>query len=171
MKKALIVVIALVFASTTAFAADFAPTVLKISAPAAVQYDFDGSTLEIPVTIAGTPSNTILCVYTKDQAASMPMIRNGYLGWHTVNKVDTSIYVSDAKPLDIGANTITWDGKDADGNAVAAGAYTYYLWGYDNATEKYAATTVVNYSSWDMSIIDTDLTTGNALTNPVVYLN
>ena len=169
MKKALLVVIALVFASTTVFAADFAPTVLKISAPAAVQYDFDGSTLEIPVTIAGTPANTILCVYTKDQAATMPLIRNGYLGWHTVNKVDTSVYISDAKPLDIGANTITWDGKDDDGNAVATGAYTYYIWGYDNATEKYAATTVVNYNSWNMSIIDTDLTTGNALTNPAVY--
>lgn len=165
MKKVFFVIITLVIA-TTSFAADFAPTTLQISAPEDVNYGFDGSALDIPVTITGVPSNTILSVYTKDQAASMPLTRNGFLGWHTVNKVDTSIYISDAMSLDIGSQTVTWDGKDSDGNAVAAGSYTYYLWGYDSQNSKYPATSVFNYGSWQLGIYDYDATTGLPLANP-----
>ena len=55
MKKIFVCALVFMFLATTAFAADFAPTVMKLSAAAAIQYDFDGSDIEIPVTVSGKP--------------------------------------------------------------------------------------------------------------------
>ena len=145
MKKFLMFAFLVLFAATTVMAADFAPTPMRISAPSQVQYDYDGSALSIPVTISGTPSSTMLIINTKDKASSISHIQNGYLGWHYVNQIDTCVFVSDAKQLDIGSNTITWDGKDSDGNAVEKGDYTYYIWGFDNVTFKIPVTRQVSY--------------------------
>lgn len=54
MKKITIgIAILALFASST-FAANFSPTVMKLTAPSSVLYQFDGSALSIPVTVSGT---------------------------------------------------------------------------------------------------------------------
>lgn len=47
MKKSLFAVLILLLCTTTAFAASFAPTLLKLSVASPVQYEFDGTTLSI----------------------------------------------------------------------------------------------------------------------------
>ncbi len=136
MKRIALFAMILVLVCSWAYAVDFSPPVLRYSVAPVIQYDFDGTSLRIPVTVSGRPAATFFCVYTKDKAETIEDVRNGYLGWHHVNKVDTSIYISPFTPLDIGSNTIEWDGKDENGNAVPAGEYTYYLWGYDYQNPK-----------------------------------
>jgi len=168
MKKLLVFAVALLFVVSTAFAANFVPQVMKYSAPAMIQYNFDGSTLEIPVKVTGTPASTIFLVYTKDMAAGMPKVENGYLGWHTVQKIDTCIYAGEATSLDVGNNSITWDGKDQDGNAVAEGEYTYYLWGYDSVNSKvFASPLTIAQMGSNVAWITKDYQ-GNALSRPVM---
>jgi len=133
-KKVLIVAMMLAFA-TTAFAINFQPTQLKLDAQDTIVWDFNGS-LNFNVTTTGTASQALFLVFTKDLAATMPTVVNGYLGWHTVNKVDTCIYVSAPMTFSIGSNPVTWSGADNDGKDVAAGTYTYYVWAFDNVGGK-----------------------------------
>jgi flagellar hook assembly protein FlgD len=109
---------------------------MKHSAPANLIYDFDGKALTVPVTLSGNQANAVFCVFTKDKAAVIKDVRNGFLGWHYVNNIDTCLYVSDVKNFSKGTNTFSWDGKDSDKNQVPAGEYTYYLWGYDGTTAR-----------------------------------
>ena len=67
MKKLLIITVALMLVVSTAYAADFAPTLLKLSAAPLIQYDFDGSALSIPIEVTGTTAGIIFCVYTRDK--------------------------------------------------------------------------------------------------------
>ena len=143
MKKILLITLILVICSTVAFAANFSPTVLKIDAPGVIQYNFDGTDLNIPVTIKGKSAGLVFLVYTKDKADQIIDVHNGYLGWHYVNKIDTCVYLSAIKTLDVGSNSISWDGKDSDGGIVPAGEYTYYIWAYDNRSEKIKVTEYV----------------------------
>jgi len=136
MKKLLVVTVALLFVVSNAFAADFAPTLLKLSADPVIQYDFDGSDLKIPVQVSGQKAGIIFCVYTRGKTDEIAATQNGFLGWHYVNKVDTCIYYSPIRSFDMGAQTITWDGKDQDGGVVPAGEYTYYMWSFDNQGSK-----------------------------------
>ena len=172
MKKLCVVVLLLALYSSAAFAVDFAPPVLKLTAAPIVQYGFDGTTLSLPVTVTGSPAGTFFLVYTKDQAESIGEVRNGFLGWHYVNKVDTCMYVSEFKALDIGSNTIEWDGKDNDGKIVPAGEYTYYMWAYDNQNVKQYASkqvrTITHNLCAQVNIQETD-ENGNPLANPYVY--
>ena len=140
MKKIVLCTAILIFIGSSVFAVDFSPTLLRLSAPDIIQYNFDGSGLEIPVTQSGTPGTLVFLVYTKDKADQIENVHNGYLGWHFVNNVDTCIYVSDAKLFDTGKNTVTWDGNDADGNMVPPGEYTYYMWAFDSVSKKIKAT-------------------------------
>ena len=86
--------------------------------------------------MGGTPASVIFLVYTKDAGSKIGKVTNGYLGWHYVNSIDTCVYFSSPTALDKGSNTITWNGKDKDGQAVPVGTYSYYLWGYDNVTQE-----------------------------------
>jgi flagellar hook assembly protein FlgD len=141
MKKILVslLVLVLVFAWSTSFGAPFKPTLLRFSAPNRIAYAFDGKNLSIPLTITGTPATAIFCVYTKNKAESISKIKNGYLGWHYVNKIDTSLYVSGPVKFQTGKNTINWDGKGKDQTIVPAGEYTYYIFGYDGESQKVKA--------------------------------
>ena len=168
MKHALIVVVALVFCVTSVFAADFAPTKMTFSVAEAIQYDFDGSNLEIPVNVSGTPALLTFMVYTKDKSDAIAPLQNGYLGWHFVNKVDTCMYMSHPTQLSVGNNTVVWDGKDNDGNLVPAGEYTYYLWGYDNMGER-LLTCNWTKPGQNGQVLEKD-ENGNVLNNPV-YVN
>jgi len=145
MKKTMVCFAILVLFASSVFAA-FVPPQLRFSAPEKIQYEFDGTPLKFDVTVTGTPAQSVFLVYTKDKAADIVNIQNGYLGWHLVNKVDTCVYMSDVVNLDIGPNEITWDGHENCGNKatglglVPAGEYTYYIWGFDNVHPKIQAT-------------------------------
>ena len=165
MKHVLLAGMILVLCAAGAFAADFAPARLSLGVNTAIQYDFDGTALEVPVQVSGTPALVRFFVYTKDMADKIEPMQNGYLGWHFVNKVDTCIYMGDDVQLDVGSNTITWDGKDNDGNMVPAGEYTYYLWGYDNQTARPLVSEAFKPGQNDQ-ILEID-ETGAPLANPI----
>jgi len=140
MKKAFLMFLVFVFASSMVIAAPFSPTLLKLSVDAEIPYDFDGSTLEIPVTVSGASASPLyFLVHTKGIGSTVPNMRNGYLGWHHVCKIDTCVYLSPAFDFGVGENTVTWDGKDDDGGDVPAGEYTYYMWTMDTVTPKLKA--------------------------------
>ncbi len=170
MRKAIVFVALFALIASTAFGAAFAPTVLKISAPSQVVYKFDGSTLSIPVTLTGAPASTYFMVFTKDQGTKIGTVRNGYLGWHYVNKIDTCVYLAQAVALTKGSNTINWNGKGEGGTAVPKGTYTYYLWGFDNVNPKTLATSQLTpgWEGRDM-IFDTNWVDGKPLANPLIY--
>ena len=168
MRQFFILLLGLVLLSSVSYAADFTPTVLKLKAPSAIHYDFDGSELSIPVTVTGTPAGTIFFVYTKGMADQIVGIRNGYLGWHHVNKVDTMVYMSDLQQLDIGSTTIEWDGKNADGNAVATGEYTYYLWAFDNVSQKVKASDSIGIGYNDLNLEEYGVD-GGPLSRPLLH--
>jgi len=163
MKKLLVIIFALLIAST-AMAADFQPTLLKLTAESQIMYDFDGSDLVIDVNVRGTSAGLILSILTKGEAANIAPLQNGYLGWHYVNKVDTCIYYSTLTPLGIGDQTVTWNGKDQDLNVVPAGEYTYYMWAFDNVGNKIKMnnTTYTGY----MQAVDA---AGAPLDNPIYH--
>ncbi|MCE5249484.1 T9SS type A sorting domain-containing protein [bacterium] len=165
MKKTLLTFVVIALSASCIFAANFVPSKTTITGPGVVQYDFAGKSIDVPVTVSGTPALVTFLLFTKDKADQIVNIQNGFLGWHYVNKVDTCIFFSSAKPFDVGNGTITWDGKDQDGKMVPAGVYTYYLWGYDHAHQRVMA--MYKYiPSFDTEIIETD-GTGQPLTNPL----
>ena len=163
MKKLLVITFALLIASS-AWAADFAPTQLILTAESQIMYDFDGSDLVIPVNVRGTNAGLIFSVFTKGEADNIAPLQNGYLGWHYVNKVDTCIYYSTLTPLGIGDQTVTWNGKDNDLNVVGAGEYTYYMWAFDNVGNKVK----MNDTSYNgyFQCVDAD---GAPLANPIYH--
>ncbi len=169
--KHILFLLACFYIALDADAENFQPTLLHIDAPQDFDYLFNGSVAEIPVTITGTPASVIFCLFTKNLAAEIPNTINGYLGWHQVNQVDTCIYYSQAHDFDIGEHVITWDGRDQDGNWVNFGYYTYYLWGYDNKSEKTRVGFCLN-ADWgfDMTtnVLEVD-ENGLPLSNPIWY--
>jgi len=169
MKKFLVLTAALCLVASTAFAVPFAPVPLELSAQASIMYAFDGSTVTIPVTVKGAPSSTLFTVFTKDKAASMPNVVNGFLGWHQVNKIDTCIYLSGMVQMDKGSNSIQWNGKNNDGKSVAAGTYTYYIWGFDNMTTRIQMSKSFKLDPWNFRTIVTHDVAGNPLSNPIIY--
>jgi flagellar hook assembly protein FlgD len=120
--------------SSVAFADDFAPTLLKLSAAPEISYAFDESELAISYDVTGYDATVVLVVMTKDKGEEIGFVRNGNLGWHMVNNIDTTIYFSTPEPVGTGTNTITWNGTDLDGNLVDSDTYQYYLWAYAHTT-------------------------------------
>jgi hypothetical protein len=141
--------------ASSAFAAPFAPATLKLSASPNIQYDFDGSMLNIPVTVTGTPASVSFLVFTKDKGPAIGKVVNGYLGWHEVNGIDTCVYASAFQQLEKGSASIKWDGKDKDGKLVPAGEYTYYMFGYDNMSPRVQMTKALTIDPWGFRTIIT----------------
>jgi len=171
MKKLLLLGVAVLFTASTSFGAEFKPTLLKLQASPVIQYDFDGSTLNIPVQVSGTTAGIVFSVYTRGKASQIVPTTNGHLGWHYVNKVDTCVYYSALKNYGVGANTVTWDGKDQDGGVVAPGDYTYYLWSFDNVSAKtLAVNTFTDNWLWERGVEIQGLTTdGLPSPKPFIY--
>ncbi len=172
MKSCFPAILLLVLAvSSPADAENFQPTLLKLSYEEILRYDFDGSPIDIPFTVNGQPAGVLFALFTKDKADDIAQTTNGYLDWHTVNGVDTCIYYSDLKTVPIGPNFITWDGRDQDGGVVPKGAYTYYLWAFDNQGSKQLMGKAL-HSGWGFDIttnvqeIDED---GLPMNNPIWY--
>ncbi len=139
--------------ASMSFAARFDPTILTLTAPAEITYSFKDTKLDIPFTVEGTPAAVWLVITTKDQADDIRNVRNGFLGWHYVNKIDTTVYISDRYETSTGNNTITWEGTGQDGEDVVPGEYNYYLWAYDHKTRKQLVSDFVGYGySWGYHI-------------------
>ncbi len=169
MKKVLLTLTIMSLVVSSAFAANFAPEVMKLSAPPTIQYDFDGSDLAIPVTVTGVGGTGAFLVFTKDQAASISKVTNGFLGWHYVNKIDTCLFVSPFRELPRGTTNLTWDGKDQDGGVAPEADYTYYVWAVDNVNPRVQMTQHVTLAPWGFRTIVTHDTDGSALANPILY--
>ncbi len=120
-------------------AADFQPNVMEITVPDVIQYDFDGSQLEFDFNVSGVGGAFWLVINTVGQAENINMVQNGFLGWHTVNKIDTTVYVSSVYHRQTGNVAITWDGNNDDGNPVEPGTYKYAIWGYDDVNPRVPA--------------------------------
>jgi len=172
MKKGLLFSLALIIIATCAFAADFAPTVMTITGSEKLVYNFDGTNLNIPVNITGTPAGVFLVINTKNKSANIANVRNGYLGWHFVNKIDTTIYISDRYSRSPGASTIVWNGKDENGNAAVADEYDYYLWAYDDKTPRQVACAFVQIGyDWESqfeTVMEKDID-GKPLAKPMLF--
>ncbi len=107
MKKIFVCFVVLACLVSSAFAANFSPTPMKISAAQTIKYDFGGATLTVPVTVTGVAGTGYFLVFTKDKASSIVNVKNGFMGWHYVNKIDTCLYISPPKSLVVGSNNIT----------------------------------------------------------------
>jgi len=136
MKKILLSTIVMMLFASWSFTASFTPTVMTITAPDQIEYQFDGSELTIPFTLSGKPGAIWLVIQTHGKGAEIGFVQNGYLGWHTVNGIDTTIYVSQRYSKEPGSVSIVWDGIDENGNAASAGTYDYFLWGYDDKSNE-----------------------------------
>ncbi len=168
MKKVLFLSAVFMLCASLSFGAAFSPTLLKFEAPQSVKYDFDGKNLTIPVTVTGTNALALFLVFTKDKANTISKVKNGYLGWHYVNKIDTCLYVSPGINMSKGTNNIIWAGKDENGAVVPAGEYTYYIWGYDNVTARQLAIYAITFGSnqyYEFQYKDQD---GKALGQPIM---
>ena len=170
MKKVLILLMLLSLASWS-FAADFIPTPMILTASSEIEYQFDGTDLTIPLELAGTPGAVYLIINTKGLADQIGPTQNGMLGWHYVNGIDTTVYVSQRYARDIGSSTIVWDGTNNDGEEVEAGTYDYYLWAYDDQTARIPATNYVRVGyDWDSQAtywLEVD-TSGLPLAKPIL---
>ncbi len=170
MKKLLLCLTVFALAASSAFALDFAPEPMVLSAPSNIFYEFDGNNLQVPLNVAGVPGVASFMVFTKDKGESIGEVTNGYLGWHYVNKIDTCVYMSTFAEISKGANTITWNGKDNDGGMVPAGDYTYYVWAFDNATQRQQVTRQISIDPWIYRTIVTHDVNGSPLDRPMVYI-
>lgn len=159
-------IITVCFSVTVVFGANFQPNVLHLTGPGVVQYDFDGTALDIPVNVNGPTSTVVLSVYTSGIAGQVNDIQNGFLGWHYINNIDTCIYFSAPTILEDGDHVLHWSGTDTHGGGVEAGEYTYYLWGYDSSSAKQKVTDIVTYSWVDRSQIWTMDESGAPLEKP-----
>ena len=149
MKKILLVTFALMLLATWSFAA-FAPTALELSVKEEIIYPFDGTDVDFTVDVSGQNARCWLFINTKLAEDKLPsQVNNGFLGWHYVNKIDTTVYVSGAYTFVIGTgHTITWDGKGNENTSggyggtyeasddVAPGTYDYYVWAYDDQSPR-----------------------------------
>ena len=169
MKRIIAGISILTLIATSAFAAPFAPELLKISAQPTIHYEFDGTMLNVPVTLTGKPASILFTVFTKDKQSTIVNVTNGFLGWHHVNKIDTCVYLAQMVQLEKGSNLIQWNGKNDDGSIVAAGEYTYYIWGFDNITPRISVTKQFKLDPWNFRTIVTHDITGQPLAQPIIF--
>jgi len=170
MKKLFFLTILLLVTASLAFGANFTPPVMKLSIPASIIYQFDGSNLNIPVSVSGSPGTGMFLVYTNGKGSSIGPMKNGHLGWHYVNKIDTCLYLSGAIDLKVGSNTYAWNGKNMYGAALPKGDYTYYMFAYDNKSPKMLASQVYTLGYSYAVTIETKDAKGAILANPIMYL-
>ena len=169
MKKLAIVFILAMLCHGTAFAENFAPSPLAISAQHYLHYNFDGSRVDIPVHVSGTPATVLFLVFTVEKYYKITAVRNGNLGWHYVNKTDTCLYISPPYRFATGDNTFSWNGRDKHGHRIHSDDYTYYLWGYDSSSGPKKVTDRIRFPRFDRSYMHTLDSSGNPLPHPVLY--
>jgi len=155
MKKVLLLICSLALFASLAYGQAWNPTPLVVDVQSAVQYAFNGTDVNIPFSLSGKPGRFYLVIETKLTDAQKPVgIMNGLRGWHFVNGIDTTIYVSSGRDYTPAlTNTFPWDGygneKEYDAfkknsAAVAPGTYSYYIIGYDNKSSREMANNFLN---------------------------
>jgi len=151
MKKLLLYAgVMFLFASLAMAQAAFSPIAMEIACPAEIGYDFGEEPLNIPFTVSGKPGAFWLVINTHGKADEIVGVHNGFLGWHYVNHIDTTVYVSGRYQRELGDVMITWDGINSDGEKVAEDTYSYYIWGYDDKSVAQKVTDYLRMSySWD----------------------
>ena len=117
MKKTVLIAVCstCLLSSIPGFAGSFSPEPLKISAPKMFLYEFDNSPLKMTVQVSGSSAAVVFSIFTQGRAEQCRNIRNGHLGWHYMNLVDTCIFISAPYRFQPGANTVLWDGRDVNG--------------------------------------------------------
>ncbi|MFC1542164.1 T9SS type A sorting domain-containing protein, partial [Candidatus Latescibacterota bacterium] len=145
MKKTLFAALIMMFFASVSFAV-WTPTPLEITVENEIIYPFDGSEVDFTVDVAGKPCRAYLWVNTKLAEDAKPdRLKNGPRGWHYVNKIDTTVYISGPNDLAVGkSHKITWDGIGSENTCrkyggtiepsgnVAPGTYDYYVFGWDD---------------------------------------
>lgn len=157
----------LFFGIPDVFPAAFAPTQLKISAPSWIN-NFPMESLSFQVTVSGTDAMVTFALYTRGKSYMSSSVRDGYLGWHYVERIDTCVYLSAPMQYTLGKHTITWDDRTKNIIPIPPGDYTFYLWGYDNKSPKTLVSRAVSADIFanPPHIIETD-DQDHPLTNPV----
>jgi len=152
MKKLLLLTFMMfLFASLAIAQATFAPTVMKITCPLEIGYDFGSEPLLITFSVANLPGAFWLVINTHGKADTITDIKNGYLGWHYVNHIDTTVYVSGRYEKETGDQTISWDGTNSDNNKVVADTYSYKIFGYDDRSPLQVVSRYIWLSNgWDV---------------------
>jgi hypothetical protein len=182
MKKSLFVIVMLALAASQAFGQAWVPTPLVIDVPDVVSYPFDGSAMNITFDTTGKPGMIYMVVNTMLDDEEKPVaVQNGFKGWHYVNGIDTTIYVSSGREYTPGMDQMfPWDGHGneneygvlVDSGAVAPGTYSYYLVGYDNKNTRETACFFLNVGEqhWPTGdyFYSYDDETGAKLNNPLV---
>ena len=77
MKKKILITIAMILVATWSFASDFTPTVMTLSAPQEIEYQFDGTDATIPFTVIGTHAAVWLVINTHGKASEIAGVQNG----------------------------------------------------------------------------------------------
>jgi len=136
MKKLFVVAVAILLTATWSLADEWNPIPLEFGVEDYLMYNFDGSALNIPVTVTGKPAAIWLVIMTHDKGSEISHVSNGHMNWHYVNKIDTTVFISSRMSKEVGSTTVTWNGKNSDGDNVEAGTYEYYIWGFDDKTAR-----------------------------------
>ena len=175
MKKLLLFAgVIFLFASLAMAQATFSPTVMEITCPAEVGYDFGDESLEIPFNLSGVPGACWLVINTHGKADDIVGIRNGFLGWHYVNHIDTTVYISGRYQREVGDVKVMWDGTNSDGEKVPEDTYSYYVWGYDDKTMQQKVTDFVAFSykhDGPAEVMVTHDEDGMVRQNPIMFGN
>jgi len=175
MKKLLLYAgVVFLFASLAIAQTTFSPTVMEITCPAEINYDFGNEPLDIPFNVSGVPGAFWLVINTHGKANEIVGVSNGFLGWHYVDKIDTTVYVSGRYQREIGDVDISWDGTNSDGEKVPEDTYIYYLWAYDDKNPLQKVTNFVPTSQcWDspQNVIVTHNGQGMPLEKPFIFGN
>ena len=131
------------------------PNVLTIDSR---DVSFDGSPVEVPFTLNGGPAEVHLAVYSRD---ADPQYDGAAFGEGGVGNsmlraagLDTLLSISGGQAFSEGANSITWDGRDFNGNEVGAGTYTYYLFALDNMSNPTWIGPGSSHSYWMTNRVD-----------------
>ena len=119
---------------------------------------FDGGSVEVPFTLNGAPAEVHLAVYSRD---ANPQYDGAAFGEGGVGNsmlraagLDTLISISGGQTFSEGSNSITWDGRDFNGNEVGAGTYTYYLFALDNISNPTWIGPGSSHSYWMTNRVD-----------------
>ena len=119
---------------------------------------FDGGAVDIPFTLNGGPAEVYLAVYSKD---ANPQYDGAAFGEGGIGNamlraagLDTLISISGGQTFSEGANSITWDGRNFNGDEVGNGTYAYYLFALDNISNPTYIGPGSSHSYWMTNRID-----------------
>jgi len=182
MKKMIFLVVACILIASPVFGQAWNPEPLVLDVQDQVQYAFDGSAVDIPFSLSGKPAMISLVVNTQLDDIEKPVsVMNGFKGWHFVNGIDTTVYVSAGREYTQGASlTFPWDGHGnerqyegyQDSGVVAPGVYSYYLVGYDNMSSREIANDFLSIGHYSYPAVNRiypyDDATGAVLAQPLL---